>query len=154
MKIYDIVKEEQSVQEAPVGLAKRAGQAVAGKVSKTAARKGEVSKEANDVFKELKVQFKGGGADLNNLPVEEFAAFMDKKGYGNGIEQQIEKFVDADDPESTINKKQIETIVLNQIQKASRQDTRTQKGKFAGGSSKSKQKSSKSANKNVPKLFF
>lgn len=150
MKVYDIISEEQSVQEAPVGLAKRAGQAIAGKVSKTQARKGEVSKEANEVFKELKVQFQGSDFDLNNLPVDRFVAFMDKKGYGDGIEQEIEKFTDAGDPESTINKKQIETIVLKQIQNAAASDSRTQKGKFAGG--KSKQKAAKGTSQDLKKI--
>jgi hypothetical protein len=133
MKVYDIISEDKEVAEAPVGMLKRAGQAVAGKVSSTAARKGEVSKEANEVFKELKVQFKGSEFDLNKLPVDRFASFMDKKGYGDGIKQEIEKFTDADDPESTLDKKQIETIVLKQTQSAAASDSRTQKGKFASG---------------------
>jgi len=131
MKVYDIVNEDQSVQEAPVGMLKRAGQAVAGKVSKTQARKGEVSKEANEVFKDLKVTFKGADYDLNELPVSKFKDFMQGKGYDQGLDQQIEKFTDADDPESTLDKKQIEKIVLAQTQEASTTAGSAKRGKFA-----------------------
>jgi hypothetical protein len=131
MKVYDIISEDKEVVEAPVGMLKRAGQAVAGKVSKTQARKGEVSKEANAVFKDLKVTFKGADYDLNALPVEKFKEFMQGKGYDQGLDQQINKFADASDPESTLDKKQIEKIVLSQTQEASTTAGQTSKGKFA-----------------------
>ena len=140
MKVYDIISEDSKVAEAPVGMLKRAGQAVAGTVSKGAARAGEVSKEANEVFDEIKVKLqKGGGYDLNNLPASKFKEFMQAKGYDQGLDQQINKFTDASDPDATLNKKQIEQIVLAQTKEASTTAGQTSKGKFAQkGSSSSK----------------
>lgn len=131
MKVHELLSETTKVQEAPVGLAKRAGQAIAGKFSKTQARKAEISKEANEVFKELKIQFQGSDFDLDNLPADRFIAFMNNKGYGDNIEQQVGKFTDPGDSESTINKKQIENIVLTQIRNAAAGQSSAQKGKFA-----------------------
>lgn len=146
MRIYEIVGEDNSLEEAPVGMLKRAGQAVAGKFSKTQARKGEVSKEANEVFKELKIQFAGSSYDLDRLPAEKLISFMQQKGYGNGIEQQVEKFTDANDPESVLNKKQIEQIVLTQTQEAAAGQQPTARGRFAKKSSAGGKDSSSAKN--------
>lgn len=155
MKVYDIISEDKEVTEAPVGALKRAGQAVAGKVSKGAARSGEVSKEANDVFKEIKVKLKsGGGYALNNLPASKFKEFMKGKGYDQGLDQQINKFTDASDPDATLNKKQIEQIVLAQTREASTTSGNTSKGKFAqkGGSSGKAGSGAKGASKDLKKV--
>jgi len=155
MKVYDIISEDTDVAEAPVGMLKRAGQAIAGKVSKGAARSGEVSKEANEVFKEIKIKLqKGGGYDLNNLPVGKFKEFMQAKGYDTGLDQQINKFTDASDPESTLDKKQIEKIVLAQTQEASTTAGNISKGKFGqkGGSSSQGGSAAQGASKDLKKV--
>jgi len=143
MKVYDIISEDTEVDEAPVGMLKRAGQAIAGTVSQAAAGKSETSKEANQVFKDLKVQASRGEIDLDSMPVDKFKSFMQQKGYDDNLDQQIEKWTDSNDPESTLNKKQIEKIVLAQTQSAAYDNTRVQKGKFA--------KRSNSADKGDPK---
>jgi len=143
MKVYDIISEDEEVAEAPVGMLKRAGQKIAGTVSQAAAGKSETSKEANQVFKDLKIQTSRGELDLNNMPVEKFKSFMQKKGYDDNLDQQIEKWTDSSDPESTLNKKQIEKIVLAQTQSAAYDNTRVQKGKFAKGSASDDKSDSK-----------
>ena len=144
MKIYDIVREDSDIEEAPVGMLKRAGQAVAGKVSAAAAAKGESSKEANQVFKDLKIWAARGELDLKNLPVDKFKSFMQKKGYDNQLDQQISKFTDPNDSESALGKKQIEQIVLAQTRDAATDNARVQKGKYAKGSEKQAGKKDKS----------
>jgi ribosomal protein L12E/L44/L45/RPP1/RPP2 len=136
MKIYDIVNE------APVSALDRAKQSIAGTVSSGQKRKGEVSKEANQVAKELKSLLQGANVNLNEIPVKTFVDFMKRKGYNDNIEQQVEKFVDSNDPDATLNKKQAENVLLAQVRSASL-DSDTSKGKFAGGdNSQTKDKSS------------
>jgi len=136
MKVYDIISEDKEVAEAPVGMLKRAGQKIAGKVSKTAAAKGESSKEANQTFKDLKIWAARGDLDLKNLPVEKFKSFMQQKGYDKQLDQQINKFTDASDSESTLDKKQIEQVVLAQTKDAATTGGNVQKGKYAQKGSK------------------
>lgn len=154
MKINEIISENTDLEEAPVGMMKRAGQAIAGKFSKTQARKGEISKEANEVFKELKIQFGGSEYDLNRLPAEKLISFMQKKGYGDGIKQQVEKFTDANDPESVLNKKQIEQIVLTQTREAAADSQPTSKGRFAkkGSAGDKSSSSAKGASADLKKV--
>jgi len=139
MKVYDIISEDADVAEAPVGMLKRTGQAIAGKFSQAAAAKGESSKEANQTFKDLKVWASRGDLDLKNLPVGDFKRFMQQKGYDKNLDQQIDRFKDASDPEATLDKKQIEQIVLAQTKAAAASDTSNiQKGKYAQKGSSSR----------------
>lgn len=154
MKVYDIISEDKEVAEAPVGALKRAGQAIAGKVSKTAAAKGESSKEANQTFKDLKIWAARGDLDLKNLPVDKFKSFMQQKGYDKQLDQQIGKFTDPNDSESTLDKKQIEQIVLAQTKDAATDGGNVQKGKYAqkGSAGKKSSSGSKGASADLKKV--
>lgn len=140
MKVHDIVSE------APVGAVDRAKQAVGGVVSKGQRRKGEVSKEANKVAKELKTRLQGAGVNLNKIPADTFLNVLNQTGYGQGAEQQVNRFVDQNDPDATLSKKQAEQIILKQTQSASLspQGSGIKKGKFAGGSDTRQKKKTKS----------
>ena len=140
MKVHDIVSE------APVGAVDRAKQAVGGVVSKGQRRKGEVSKEANKVAKELKSRLQGAGVDLKKIPVDTFLNVLNQTGYGQGAEQQVNRFVDKNDSDATLSKKQAEQIILKQTQSASLspQGSGIKKGKFAGGSDTRQKKKTKS----------
>jgi hypothetical protein len=129
MKIYDIVSE------APVGAFDRAKQSVGGVFSKDQKRKGEVSKEANEVAAQLKSRLKGAGVDINNIPIDTFLQVLNQTGYGDGAKDLVDKFQKDNDPNATLNKKQAEQIILKQVQSASlsSQGSGIKKGKFAGG---------------------
>lgn len=150
MKIYDIVKETP-VDEAPVGAFKRAGQAIGGMFSKATAAKGESSKEANQVFDDLKVYAARGNLDLKNFPVEKFKTFMQQKGYDTNLDQMIGKWTDPNDPESTLNRKQIEKIVLAQTRTAAIDNAKVTKGKFARNNQQQSSKTAKPSTKNSNK---
>jgi hypothetical protein len=137
MKVYDVVNE------APVSAVDRAKQAIGGKFSAGQKRKGEVSKEANKVAKELKSRLSGAGVDLKKIPADTFLDVLKQTGYGQGAEQQINRFTSGS--ENTLNKKQAEQIILKQVQSASLspQGSGIKKGKFAGGNQSSQNKTAK-----------
>lgn len=90
MKVYDIISEEQSVQEAPVSGIAQAGRKMAAKgLSKVGAKgkageiatKYDVGQEANRLKQELKKFMAGAEIKRGELEVRDFVNFLQNAGF-------------------------------------------------------------------------
>lgn len=165
MKVYQIVSEQTDVNEAPVGMLKRAGTAIASKIPGgigQRARGRQVSnKEANQVKKELNTWMGTAQIPRNQLTVEQFMTFMDQKGYGGQVLKKVLKTVKPGARKNDlITGSEIDQAILQSIGNVvARQGSNVGRGSLAGAKPKGVFKSKRNAGQfkskrtgtNVPK---
>lgn len=83
MKIYQLVAEDQDLDEAPVGKLQRAGQAI-GRFfgSDHASGQEDISDEANELKKNLSRWMGRSGIKKGQLTLDDLETFLDQVGYG------------------------------------------------------------------------
>jgi hypothetical protein len=81
MKIYDIMNEQEAVNEKPMGLLKRAGLGIASKLGSGSAKAQlDVGKDANSMKKDLAAWMAGSGIAKGTLSPDDFKNFLGQKG--------------------------------------------------------------------------
>jgi hypothetical protein len=92
MKIHQIISEDQDLEEAPVGMLKRAAQAGARYFgSDTASGAEDVSDEANKLKKQLAQWMGRSGISKGTLTFDDLEKFLGMSGYGGLAADELEK---------------------------------------------------------------
>jgi hypothetical protein len=92
MKVYQIISENNEIDEAPVGMFRRAGQSIMRYLgSKHAAGAEEVSDEANNLKKELSVWMGRSNIKKGQLTLDDLEKFLNMKGYSGIAGSELEK---------------------------------------------------------------
>ena len=159
MKIYEVISEEENIQEAPVGRLRQLGRKAASYgYSKIGARgaaraKGrqiDVDTEANRIKDDLTTTIKGAGEKMKDVTIDYFENFLTQVGFDDkDINAAIRKFA----PDQQLNNKSIDKIILALTRQASKQHASTQRSKFATRSADKDKKGNKGANIPVGTTF-
>lgn len=81
MNVYDIIAENNDLNEAPMGMMKRAGLGIASKLGNKSARvKLDVGKDTNSMKKDLITWMAGSGIKKGTLSPDDFKNFLGQKG--------------------------------------------------------------------------
>ena len=81
MKVFEIINEDDNVNEKPMGMLKRAGLGVMSKLgSKSAQAKLDVGQDANQTKKDLSVWMAGSGIKKGTLQPDQLKGFLRQKG--------------------------------------------------------------------------
>lgn len=123
MKVYDIISESSDLDEAPMGLAKKALLKVGSKVPGfrgTSKAKLDVGNDANAMKKDLANWMAGSGIKTGQLSVDDFKDFLSQKGLDAS---EVDSFLATDraasgvDPDAPMQNPEVDQVLKKAVQK-------------------------------------
>lgn len=141
MKVYDIISESVSVDEAPLGMMKKMGAKLASKVPGAMGRRAagnlESGAEANAVKKELATFMGRAGIGKGELTLPQLITFMSQKGYGDNV-KSIAKSLRTPGTQASapLDNPTVDKIIMKAVSGAAGAATTVGRGAYAAPVSK------------------
>lgn len=141
MKVLEIISEDITATEAPVGGVRQLGRKAAAYglqklgakgAARAKGRQVDVDAEANRIKSDLETTIKGAGEKIQDLDTGYLKNFLGQVGFEDkDIDTAINKYA----PQGELSKKSVDQIILGLTRKASKQTAGVKRSKFATRSS-------------------